>query len=109
MNIRSLLNQAKNRYYGKPAEPAPLRERSDAERIQILKNFVVKQVAKGARVELQDDFTAVLVWGKRPNHILHLLLSLISFGIWIIIWIFISFGGEKRNVYSIDNFGVIHY
>ena len=105
----SVLKKARNIYYGKPNKPAVARERSDAERIQILKSFVVRQVANGARVELQDDFSAVLVWGRRPNHILHLLLSVITLGIWIIVWIMLSFSGERRRIYSIDNFGNISY
>ena len=32
----------------------------------------------------------VLAVRKRPNHILHLLLSIITGGIWIIIWILVS-------------------
>ena len=27
---------------------------------------------------------------QKPNHILHLLLSLVTFGIWLIVWFFIS-------------------
>ena len=34
---------------------------------------------------------------KTPNHILHLLLSLVTMGLWLIIWILISvqFGGWR--------------
>jgi hypothetical protein len=109
MDLMAFLKKARNLYYGKPNKPAELRERTDAERIQILKSFVMRQVSNGARVELQDDFSAVLVWGKRPNHILHLLLSIITVGIWIIVWILLSFSGERRRIYSIDNYGVISF
>jgi hypothetical protein len=101
-------------YYGEknfqPKQQGEPRERTDAERIELLRNFVIKQVANGASIELQDDFSAVLVWGKKPNHILHLLLSLVTFGIWIIIWILVAMtSGETRRLYKIDKFGFIRY
>ncbi|KKN68331.1 hypothetical protein LCGC14_0452070 [marine sediment metagenome] len=39
----------------------------------------------------------VLVWRKGTNHILHLILSLLTFGLWLPVWIFISIkiGGWK--------------
>lgn len=39
----------------------------------------------------------VVVFRKGTNHILHLLLSLLTFGLWIIIWIGVSvkFGGWR--------------
>jgi len=87
---------------------APLRLRTPEERKQILKDFIVKQVSQGFKVELQEDFSAVLVFGKNPNHILHLLLSLITFGVWIFIWVMmIFFSREKRYLYKIDEYGVI--
>ena len=90
-------------------EPSePLRLRSAEERKEILKKFVVKKVAQGFRVELQDDFTAVLAFGKSANHILHLLLSVITFGVWILVWLVMIFvGNEKRYLYEIDEYGVI--
>jgi len=87
---------------------APLRLRTPEERKQILKDFIIKQVSQGFKVELQEDFSTVLVFGKNPNHILHLLLSLITFGVWIFIWILmIFFSREKRYLFKIDEYGVI--
>ena len=39
----------------------------------------------------------VLVWRKGTNHILHLILSLLTLGLWLPVWIFISIkiGGWK--------------
>lgn len=85
-----------------------LQEITDAERIELLRSYVVRKVAFGASVELQDDFSAVLIWGRPVNHILHLLLSLVTFGLWIIVWIFIAVNsGEKRRLFQIDKFGRI--
>jgi hypothetical protein len=109
MDLIPILKKAKNIFYLRSKKSVELRERTDAERIQILKSYVMKQVSNGARVELQDDFSAVLIWGRRPNHILHLILSIITGGIWLIVWLFLSFSGERRRVYSIDNYGVIKF
>lgn len=34
-----------------------------------------------------------------PNHILHLLLSLLTAGVWIIVWIFASFSASHKRKY----------
>jgi len=78
------------------------------QRKEILRNFVVGKVANGYRVELQDDFSAVLISGKGPNHILHLLLSIITFGFWILIWVLLAITSkEQRSLYKINDYGVI--
>ena len=86
------------------------RLRDDAERKELLRNFVVEKVASGSRVELQDDFSAVLVFGSKPNHILHFILSILTAGFWLIIWLFIALGSkERRTLYRIDEYGVISF
>lgn len=32
----------------------------------------------------------VMAQGRTPNHILHLLLSLVTFGAWIVVWIILT-------------------
>lgn len=34
----------------------------------------------------------VLATGTKPNHILHLILTIITFGLWLLIWPLISVG-----------------
>jgi hypothetical protein len=49
-----------------------------------------------------DTVKAVVVKGHRPNHILHLILSIITLGIWVPVWICITiFGGEKRKTVTV--------
>ena len=50
----------------------------------------------GQRLESRSDFQAVLVEGHRVNHVLHLLLSLVTFGLWFIVWVSLAVvgGGE---------------
>ena len=91
--------------------PAPISNvvRTDMERKQILSKYVVNKVSQGWRIELQTDFDVVLLTGNRPNHILHLLLSIFTLGFWVIVWILIALnGGPKTLSASVDNFGNIH-
>lgn len=81
----------------------------DAERKRILATYIATEVAtNGARVESQTDENAVLVYGKRVNHLLHLLLCVPTAGLWAIPWIIMAaMGGEKRKVVRVDDYGNI--
>jgi len=77
-------------------------ERTDTERRELLAAEIRSGVAHGWRVESQSDFQAVLVRGKRPNHILHLLLSIFTLGLWIPVWIFLALvSHERRKVVTV--------
>ena len=109
MDIKKNLKKAKNKYYGlEDKPPVEKKLRTEAERKSILRNHIVKQVALGGRIEIQEDFSAVLIWGKKPNHILHLILSLVTFGFWIIVWLLLGMSmGISRRLYTIDDYGFI--
>ena len=65
--------------------------------------YVNEQLRKGWRIESQTGDQTVLVKGNRPSHVLHLLLSVFTLGIWLPIWVLISaFGGEKRQLARLD-------
>jgi hypothetical protein len=87
--------------------PAPIEKpKTPEQRKALLAQAVANWVHKGWRVESQTDFQAVMVKGHRPNHILHLILTIITIGIWAIIWILLTLlGGEKRAVVSVDEYG----
>jgi hypothetical protein len=77
-------------------DPEPV---SEEERKRRLARNIQAQVLRGWRVESQDDYSAVLVKGHRPNHLLHLILTLVTLGLWAIVWILVvAIGGEKRMV-----------
>jgi len=81
-------------------------ERSDAERKSILEKQIISYVSRGWVLSTQTDFAAVLSSGKRLNHILHLLLSLVTFGIWLIFWIVMGLTNKIVTVtISVDKFG----
>ena len=67
---------------------------------------ISRLASQGYRVESQSDIQATLVRGRRVNHILHLLLTLVTLGIWLLVWISLAiFGGEKRVILVVDEFG----
>lgn len=80
---------------------------SSDQRAAVLAQAVVKEVGRGHRVESQTNLQAILVKGKRPNHVLHLLLSVLTVGIWaIFVWLPLAiFMSEKRIVLQVDDFG----
>ena len=80
--------------------------KSPDERKELLARAVANEIRQGWRVESQTDYQAVIVKGQRPNHVLHLILTLVTFGFWGLVWIaVVAFGGEKRGVIEIDAYG----
>jgi hypothetical protein len=81
--------------------------RTPEERREILAATVTEYVRDGYRVESQTDYQAIVVRGRRPNHLLHLILSIITIGIWFLfVWLpLMIFGGEKRRVLNVDTYG----
>lgn len=61
------------------------------------------RVADGWRIESRTPSIAVLVKGRRPNHLLHLILTLLTFGFWLIVWVnIVAWGGERRSTIKVD-------
>lgn len=78
--------------------PAPVPPPRQINRGEAFDQQLASHLSKGWAIESRTDYTAVLVKGKRVNHILHLLLSLVTVGFWIPVWIFVAVtGGEKRK------------
>ena len=76
------------------------------ERKELLARTVSGQVAAGGRIESQSDYQAVMVKGKGVNHVLHLILTLVTLGMWGIVWIALAVvGGEKRSMVTVAEFG----
>ncbi|WAB09844.1 membrane protein [Streptomyces phage TagePhighter] len=71
-------------------------------------NAVQKEVVAGFHVESQTDTNAVLVKGKPTNHVLHLILTLVTFGLWSIVWIIMAVANkETRVMLQVDEYGQI--
>lgn len=76
------------------------------QREQRLSQAVTQEVARGARVESQSSSMAVVVRGKKPNHILHLILTLVTFGFWVFVWVILAIAcRERRETITVDEFG----
>jgi hypothetical protein len=79
---------------------------SSSERQAKLSGVLQRELEAGWRIESQTEFGAVLVKGSRVNHILHLLLTVFTLGLWIIVWALLALtGGEKRRMYRVDEYG----
>ena len=71
-----------------------------------LNRAIQAELVRGGRIESQTGSSAVVVRGNRVNHILHLLLTVFTLGLWVIVWLIISAsGGERRRVVSADQYG----
>jgi hypothetical protein len=75
------------------------------ERKAALSQTIANVSAQGYRVESQSDFQAVVVKGKRINHALHIIVSLLTV-VWVIGYVVIlATGGEKRELIQVDEWG----
>ena len=73
-----------------------------------LDRAVANELAGGAELVSQTSTNAVLTKGKKVNHILHLLLSVITAGIWLIVWaILVATNKPQRIVLSVTDQGVV--
>lgn len=81
---------------------------SDNTRKSRLALAVQKEVLAGGRVETQGDYNAVVRFGKGTNHVLHLILSVITVGVWLPVWallVIVHTIGKSTVVLSVDEFG----
>jgi len=81
-------------------------EKTLSQRKAILAQELQREVGRGWRIDSQSDTMAVIVTGKPVNHVLHLILTFITLGLWAIVWlILVITGGEKRQMVSVDEYG----
>jgi len=71
-----------------------------------LDRAVANELASGAELVSQAGTNAVLTKGKKVNHILHLILSVLTAGIWLIVWaILVVTNKPQRIVLSVNDQG----
>jgi hypothetical protein len=88
------------------SQPQPTRATDDARRAALAQNVASAVAAKGARVESQSEYQAVLSTGQPVNHILHLLITIFTCGIWGLVWlVLVVTGGVKRHLLQVDEWG----
>jgi hypothetical protein len=69
----------------------------------------LQQLGKGWTVQTQTDTSIVFARpGRAPNHVVHLILSLCTAGLWLIVWFFVAVKGQapdERQALTIDEHG----
>lgn len=86
---------------------------SSEDREDILDDEVARQLAPGfmlpnVRVESRTAHQAVLVYGGNPNHVVHLLLTIVTLGAWLLVWLIIAATQrEERMTLQVDRYGVV--
>jgi hypothetical protein len=67
---------------------------------------VQREVTAGYRVESQTDINAILVKGGKINHLLHLILTFFTCGVWALVWVALyAINREQRLILSVDDYG----
>jgi hypothetical protein len=75
---------------------------------QALADAIGRQARDGWHVESQSDLQATLVKGKPTNHVLHVILCIVTFGLWIPVWILtVIFAGEKHELLTVQPDGSV--
>ena len=65
------------------------------QRKELLARAIASEIAQRARVESQSDHQAVISRAKGRTTCLHLILTLVTFGLSALVWIgVVAFGGE---------------
>lgn len=73
-----------------------------------LNQVVMYEIGTGHRIESQGDFYVVMVRGSGPNHVLHLLLTVFTLGLWLPVWVILGITQQPhRIVLSVDEYGVV--
>lgn len=80
---------------------------SDEVRRQRLEDYLSLDLSRTeCRIESVTSYSAVVVYGKPVNHVLHLLATVFLCGLWLPMWIILAVsGGETRSVLSVDRCG----
>ena len=82
--------------------------KSAEERKNLLAAALARMARAGWRIESLGEFQAVVVKGRRVNHILHLLIAIFTIGLWVLVWLVLAVsGGEQRYLVQVDALGEI--
>jgi hypothetical protein len=91
------------------ASPDGLWRWNGSEWVASLAGEVSQRIQLGYRVESTLPGQVVMVRGRRPNHILHLLLSVVTLGWWLIVWLIVAASAkESRTVLTVNPDGSVH-
>ena len=88
----------------RPSEMAP------DERKHLLAQAVADALARpgGWQVESRSDYAATVVRGRRTNHVLHAILSLVTLGFWLVVWLIVAtLNQRERQTLTVDPNGTV--
>ena len=63
-----------------------------------LNNAISYRTAEGWRILTQNETQAVLEKGGNVNHTVHLILSIISCGLWLLVWPVVWFLNRRQSL-----------
>lgn len=79
-------------------------------RQHVLMLALATETAQGGRVVAQDQTSAVIVRVEPINHVLHAVLSLLTCGVWLLVWFFLN---ARRRVHryqvTVDQVGAVRH
>jgi hypothetical protein len=83
---------------------------SAEERADRLNQAITLAVADRWQVESRSQHQAVLTSGSPTNHLLHFLVTVFTFGLWLPFWLLMALTStQKRTVATVDESGVVHW
>lgn len=92
------------------ARPTPVTPR---EVLQRAIPGALQQLGQDWRAETQTDAAVIFLKpGAPPNHVLHFVLTLLTLGFWLIIWVLVAAGGkdpDKRLTLTVDAAGQLSW
>jgi hypothetical protein len=84
----------------------PGRIKTPEERKALLDSALHLWGARGFRIENRSDFQATVSKGKEIRHVLHIVLSFLTGGMWLFVYIPLwLLTGIRRRMVSIDEYG----
>ncbi len=63
---------------------------TDSQRKQLAENRIAQYLKGGWTVERVGDFQFVVTYVNRVNHVVHAILSLLTAGFWLLVWLFLA-------------------
>ena len=80
---------------------------SEEKRRQILEDQIMMHQANGKRLESQIGFQAVLVTNVKVNHLMHLIITVLTGGLWALLWVYFALARKEiREILQVDENGM---
>ncbi|MCY3866163.1 MAG: hypothetical protein OXG68_12065, partial [Chloroflexi bacterium] len=78
------------------------------EREQILDEVILVYQTEGKRIENRVGFAAIVVTPKKTNHVLHLIISFVSGGLWLPMWLLVALKNrDEREILHVNEYGSV--